>query len=123
MYGKGPDSECGSLFGGNYTNMVFKRPQNIVGEWEYKGCFKETDDRAIFIELGFSPNLEKCKEHAAALRYNVIGFSKFGCYAGNYSNYAVYGALNDCPKDGGAYMSQVYVRPYKYKGCFKDFNS
>jgi hypothetical protein len=31
MYGKGPDSECGSILGGDMTNMVFKRPPVIVG--------------------------------------------------------------------------------------------
>jgi hypothetical protein len=58
MYGKGPDSECGSILGGNWTNMVFKRPSKAELEWEYKGCFNERDERTIDIYLGNFPTIQ-----------------------------------------------------------------
>jgi hypothetical protein len=117
--GKGPDSECGSPLGGTWTNIVFKK--KVPEQWEYKGCFKDTTDRALPNYLGEVSNLDQCKQLATSKGHNVLGLQFFSqCWAGTFSSYSKFGAATGCPSMGNAWTNQIYVKPYSYKGCYKD---
>jgi hypothetical protein len=57
--------------------------------------------------------------------YNVFGLQYYGeCWAGSFSKYDLLKkTTSTCENLGISWANQVYVKPYQYKGCYKDNSS
>lgn len=83
-------------------------PPTVSG-WNYKGCFKDTNDRALKIRLGQVNSIEQCIANAKAAGYNTAGNQFYGeCWAGNNTDWNKHGDAGCCPPIGGAWNQQIY---------------
>ena len=81
-----------------------------VNNFEYKGCWKDTTDRAIptFLE-GVKP--ENCMSEAVKRGFNTYGLQNGNqCFVGNDPNYTKYGSAEKCDKNGNVWTNQVYQK-------------
>lgn len=81
-----------------------------VNNFEYKGCWKDTTDRAIptFLE-GVKP--ENCMSEAVKRGFNTYGLQNGNqCFVGNDPNYTKYGMAEKCDKNGNMWTNQVYQK-------------
>ena len=82
-----------------------------VADFEYKGCWKDTTDRAIPMYLeGVTP--ENCMSEAIKKGYNTYGLQNGNqCFIGNNPDYAKHGRAENCDKFGNQWKNQVYQKP------------
>jgi hypothetical protein len=86
---------------------------NIKG-YQYKGCFRDSGDRALPFYQGNVSSREQCADRAQAAGMNTFALQYYGeCWTGNHpnQNYARFGSAGSCPDFGGAWSQQVYYNP------------
>jgi hypothetical protein len=84
-------------------------PQERAG-WNYKGCYRDSPDRALPNYLGNVQYIEQCVEKAKQAGFNTAGIQYFGqCWAGNNRNWDKHGFAGCCEGMGGAWTNQIYV--------------
>jgi len=79
--------------------------------FNYVGCYRDTEDRAIPNFLGKVSSKEQCKELARNKYFNIYGLQNNGdCWGGNDINQArKYGEIGGCPTMGGGWTNQIYT--------------
>ncbi len=106
--------------------MVYKKKGAVEGKWEYRGCYKESEDRLIKKNLGNVKNKNACLKLGSEWGYNTIGLSNYGeCWADISPAYEKLGAAKNCGMMGTKSTNIVWVKAdkkieFKYMGCFKD---
>ncbi len=106
--------------------MVYKKKISGLGEWGFRGCFKDNEARTIPNYLGDVKTKEECQKLADAKGFNTIGLQHwYQCFAANFPAYGRLGAASGCGTMGTAWTNNVYVKfvkkaVFEYKGCFKD---
>jgi hypothetical protein len=86
-------------------------PADAVEAYSYKGCYRDTSNRALANRLGNVGSVEECGKNSKAAGLNTFGLQFYGeCWAGNNSDWDKYGRLNDngCGTLGTAWNNQVY---------------
>ena len=119
-YGK--TTTCATL-GGPESQHVYKREDKLPGGYEYKGCFKDSGNRAIPSYVGKVSSVDQCRAIALAKGGNTFGVQYGGeCRIGHNAPYDKYGKAEGCGPLGNSWMQQVYKveDKYEFKGCYKD---
>ena len=98
-----------------------------VSSIDYKGCWKDTGDRAVPIEVRRINTIDDCYQQAIQLGYNTFSLqNKKHCFVGNDPKFDKYGqgSSDKCANPlGEVWTNQVYnveKLPYTYKGCYFD---
>ena len=127
-YGEQTDkNQCDANKPGAWTNIVYgaaapavvpELPVNDINGYEYKGCWKDADDRALTVKIGDGYNTTSCVEEGKKQGYDTVGlqYSNGQCWAGNQGNgkddYKKYGEQTDptqCYANSpGAWTNLVY---------------
>ena len=101
------------------------------GDYEFMGCFADTENRAIPNLTGWVKNADECRAKAEANKHDVFGLQYRGqCWTGKkdtaFDKYGS-GPIKECQNVlGGTSTNMVYKRKipgdgdWTFKGCFKD---
>ena len=91
-------------------NGISINPPTSTDNYEYIGCYNDTDSRAIPNYVANVSKQEYCKEFAISNKATLYGVQYNGqCFVGNNINDALkYGPATDCPPLGGAWNNQIY---------------
>jgi hypothetical protein len=87
-------------------------PNDIANPYSYKGCWKDTENRALPHNLGNVNSVAECANLSKTAKLNTFGLQYYGqCWAGNNTNWDRYGSLNDqgCGTLGSDWNNQVYT--------------
>lgn len=91
-------------------NGISINPPTSNDNYQYIGCYNDTDSRAIPNYVGNVTSIDQCKEFAISNKATTYSVQYNGqCFIGTDINSAVqYGKTNGCPPLGGAWTNQVY---------------
>jgi hypothetical protein len=90
-------------------NPPFVNPPDEAFGWKYRGCWKDTGDRAVPHHIGQAGSVAECVAYARSRGYNTAAIQYYGqCFAGNNPHYQRYGDAGCCEAMGGAWTQQVY---------------
>ena len=113
----GTASSCSTL-GGNWKNQVYVKVDPVL-KYEYKGCYKDENSRAIPERQKNVSSIDECARIAESKNKKVFGVqSGDECWIGDDEQSAYkYGAEYSCPKLGGNWTNHVYVKNNQIQKC------
>jgi len=86
----------------------FDNPKNGPG-YTYRGCFKDSSDRAISNFLGITKTNDECFNMVKSKGFSVMGRQNFGeCWGGINEDWNKHGSAGCCQANGGGWTNQVY---------------
>jgi hypothetical protein len=87
----------------------FSVPPEERSGWKYKGCYRDSPDRALPNYLGNVQYIEQCVEKGKQGGYSTVGIQYHGqCWAGTNANWDRHGFAGCCEGMGGGWTNQIY---------------
>jgi len=84
----------------------------VRSNYQYRGCYRDTGDRALPLQLPNVNSVDECYKQAMTKGYNTFGLQYYGqCFVGNNTDWDKYGALDNksCGDLGSAWNNQIYT--------------
>ena len=113
--------------GGGLANSLYENT-NIVIDYNYIGCYRDTGVRALSAgPQNYGYTVASCRATCDNYQYFAVQAGSWCCCTNDLSEAQQYGASTGCSSDGtgGGLANSLYentniVRPYQYIGCFAD---
>lgn len=98
-------------FNQNSSFTGFTKIDKPLNEYQLKGCYNDSPNRALPVYAGNGKTVASCKQEAEKRNMNTFGLQYYGeCWLGNDVDYAKYGPTNSCGNLGGAWSQNVYKK-------------